>query len=150
MWPPIDPQCLTAEVLEGYKTDSGSLKEFLDYHTASPKTCKCDFENDKLMESGVEGKKLRLNSYSPFMADLMQSGGTATVQCAKLVRLDDEACGAMVHTLDKVLLPPGGKVVEILKDHGREDSNAVVIVSVDNIAVIERATWGICCPGFGP
>ena len=35
------------------------LKEFIDYHTASPKTCKCDFEDNKLMQSGIEGKKLR-------------------------------------------------------------------------------------------
>ena len=50
---------MPAEVLEGYKTDSSGLKEFLDYHTASPKTCKCDFEDNKLMKSGIEGKKLR-------------------------------------------------------------------------------------------
>ena len=36
-----------------------NLQEFLDYHTASPKTCKCDFEDNKLMQSGIEGKKLR-------------------------------------------------------------------------------------------
>ena len=50
---------MPSEVLEGYKTDSSGLKEFLDYHTASPKTCKCDFEDNKLMKSGIEGKKLR-------------------------------------------------------------------------------------------
>ena len=40
------------------------------------------------------------------MPDVMldgAQGSTATVQCAKLVRLDEEACGTMVHTVDKVL-----------------------------------------------
>ena len=98
-------------------------KEFIDYHTASPKTCKCDFEDNKLMQSGIEGKKLRcqiksnlnylililiilirLNAYSPFVPDVMLGGqgNTATVQCAKIVRLDEEACGSMVHAVDKV------------------------------------------------
>ena len=84
------------------------LQEFLDYHTASPKTCKCDFEDNKLMESGMEGKRLRVNSYSPFGMDVMLDGGvqgsTTTVQCAKIVRLDEEACGTMVHGVDKVRL----------------------------------------------
>ena len=53
------------------------------------------------------------------MAMLDMARPTVTVQCAKLVRLDDEACGAMVHTVDKVLLPPGGGAVEIIKHHGR-------------------------------
>ena len=58
-----------------------------------------------MMESGAEGKKLRLNSYSPFVPDVMLdgvTGNTATVQCAKIVRLDEEACGTMVHAVDKV------------------------------------------------
>ena len=46
----------------------------------------------------------RLNAYSPFVPDVMLGGqgNTATVQCAKIVRLDEEACGSMVHAVDKV------------------------------------------------
>ena len=38
------------------------------------------------------------------MPDVMLGGqgNTATVQCAKIVRLDEEACGSMVHAVDKV------------------------------------------------
>ena len=47
---------------------------------------------------------IRLNAYSPFVPDVMLGGqgNTATVQCAKIVRLDEEACGSMVHAVDKV------------------------------------------------
>ena len=45
-----------------------------------------------------------MNAYSPFVPDVMLGGqgNTATVQCAKIVRLDEEACGSMVHAVDKV------------------------------------------------
>ena len=45
-----------------------------------------------------------MNAYSPFVPDVMLGGqgNTATVQCAKIVRLDEEACGTMVHAVDKV------------------------------------------------
>ena len=48
-----------AEVLDGIKADRDRLEEFVGYHTAKPKTCKCDLDDNKLMESELEGKKLR-------------------------------------------------------------------------------------------
>ncbi len=94
---------------------------FQMYHVATPKTCKCDFEDGKLLQSGIEDKKLRLNVYSSAPVNLfdLRPKQFATVQCAKIVRLDDEVCGGMVHTVDKVLLPPAGSVMEVMRNSGQ-------------------------------
>lgn len=39
----------------------------------------------------------------------------ATVNCARLVHFDEESCGSIVHTVDKVLEPPTQTVVEMLE-----------------------------------
>lgn len=48
-----------SEVLEAIKADPERLREFVSYHTAGPKTCKCDLDNNIMMKSGLEGKKHR-------------------------------------------------------------------------------------------
>ena len=107
--------------LQELRDDKKKLKEFLLYHVAKPKTCKCDFEDGKLLDSGVPGKKLRLNIYSSAPVNLfdLRPKQFATVQCAKLTLLDDEVCGGMIHTVDKVLLPPAGKLREVMENSGK-------------------------------
>ena len=41
---------LPQEMLENYKANPEQLKEFLMYHVASPKTCKCEMENNKVRQ----------------------------------------------------------------------------------------------------
>lgn len=98
--------------LEGLKKDTKKLQEFLLYHVAVPKACKCDFENNKLFQSALSSQnKLRINVFGgSFLSRPM-----ATVQCARLTTLDQELCGGMIHTVEKVLLPPEGKVTDVLR-----------------------------------
>ena len=115
--------------LDDLKGDKERLRQFLLYHTAAPKTCKCEFENNKMLQTLArdEEKRLRINAYEGNALGGVFGGvlppavsrGVSTVQCARLTALDEEACGAMVHTVDKVLLPPGGNTVEVLKNNGR-------------------------------
>ena len=107
-------------LMDDLKSDPERLKEFLMYHVAEPKTCKCDFEDNKLMKTGVKEKKLRLNTYGQINLNLFELPRRInTVQCARIIQLDDEVCGGMIHTVEKVLLPPGGKTLEIMQDSGR-------------------------------
>ena len=113
-------KAMPSHLLDEIKADKTRLREFLGFHIAAPKTCKCDFEDNKLMPTGVEGKNLRLNTYGAIPLNLFElPKKVVTVQCARLTKLDDEVCGGMIHTVEKVLLPPGGKVIEIIKDSGR-------------------------------
>jgi len=38
-----------------------------------------------------------------------------TAQCARITNLDNEVCGGMIHTVDKVLMPPIGNFMDVLK-----------------------------------
>eukprot|EP00092_Neocalanus_flemingeri_P009443 GFUD01010161.1.p1 GENE.GFUD01010161.1~~GFUD01010161.1.p1 ORF type:complete len:868 (+),score=289.70 GFUD01010161.1:35-2638(+) len=104
--------------IEELKSDSQKLKEFLMYHMATPRKCKCDFENNLMLQSGMENQKIRVNTYG---ASLMFGDRfkVATAQCAKIVNLDDEVCGGMIHTVDKVLLPPAGDIMDVVTNSGK-------------------------------
>ena len=43
----------------------------------------------------------------------------ATAQCARIVNMDDEVCGGMIHTVDKVLLPPAGDILDVVTNTGK-------------------------------
>jgi len=99
--------------IEELKTDSQKLKEFLMYHVATPKKCKCDFENNLMLPTEMGEAKIRVNTYgsSVLFGDRFK---VSTAQCARIVSLDDEVCGGMIHTVDKVLIPPAGDIMEVI------------------------------------
>ena len=41
-------KALSQDMLEQLKSNPEQLKDFLMYHVTSPKTCKCDMENNKV------------------------------------------------------------------------------------------------------
>jgi len=106
---------LPSELLEDLKGNPQKLKEFLMYHIATPKSCKCDMEDNKMLETEIENQKLRINTYGGMIPFMDKKPSTITVQCAKLTHLDNEVCGAMIHTVDKVLMPPIGNVIETIQ-----------------------------------
>merc|ERR1712241_764006 len=106
---------LPTELLDELKGDPAKLKEFLMYHGSTSKTCHCDMENNKLIKSGVPNKNLRINTYGGLIPFVSQEPSTYTVQCAKITHMDDEVCGGMIHTIDKVLMPPIGNLIDLLQ-----------------------------------
>jgi transforming growth factor-beta-induced protein len=112
---------LPESFLTNLKSNPEKLKEFLMYHIVTPKTCHCDFSDNKILETGLPGKSLRMNKYGGLLpVDILDPNNVpVTVQCARVTHTDTEVCGGMIHTVSKVLLPPGGKVVEILKHNGK-------------------------------
>merc|ERR1719510_517223 len=72
-------------------------------------------KDNKMLQTDVNEQKLRINTYGgviPFMDD---KPSTITVQCAKITSLDNEICGGMIHTIDKVLTPPIGNLIDLIK-----------------------------------
>ena len=106
---------ISKEMLEELKAEPEKLKEFLMYHIASPKTCKCEMENNKLLKTGVRDEKLRINTYGGLIPFMDTKPNIMTVQCAKITHMDNEICGGMIHTIDKVLTPPIGNLVDLIK-----------------------------------
>merc|ERR1712241_1307125 len=102
-------------MLEELKANPEKLKEFLMYHVTSPKTCKCEMEDNKVLKTAVRNEKLRINTYGGVIPFLDQKPDIITVQCAKITRLDNEVCGGMIHTVDKVLTPPIGNLIDLIK-----------------------------------
>jgi len=106
---------LPRELLDELKEDPARLREFLMYHVTSPKTCHCDMENNKLVKTGVPNKSLRINTYGGLIPFVNKEPSTYTVQCAKITHMDDEVCGGMIHSIDKVLMPPIGNLIDLLQ-----------------------------------
>ena len=100
---------LPESFLKNLKENPEKLKEFLMYHIVTPKTCHCDFADNKILETGLPGKSLRMNKYGGLLpVDILDpSNVPVTVQCARVTQTDTEVCGGMIHTVNKVLLPPG-------------------------------------------
>ena len=88
------------------------------YHVATPKKCKCEFENNMMLPTEMGNQQIRVNTYgsSLMFGDRFK---VSTAQCARIVNLDDEVCGGMIHTVDKVLIPPTGDIKEVITNGGK-------------------------------
>ncbi|XP_066999804.1 transforming growth factor-beta-induced protein ig-h3 [Anabrus simplex] len=69
---------------------------FLLYHVSDRKLTSQHFRADFSIETRYNGHQLRINKYS---------NGMSTVNCASIVRKDQEASNGVVHILDSVLDP---------------------------------------------
>jgi len=108
-------KALSQDMLEQLKSNPEQLKDFLMYHVTSPKTCKCDMENNKVLKTNLRSEKVRINTYGSPLDFLAQEPKIMTVQCAKITSLDNEICGGLIHTVDKVLTPPIGNLIDLIK-----------------------------------
>merc|ERR1719206_825329 len=114
----LDSAKLTESFLKELKTDSQKLKEFLMYHVTTPRKCKCELENNLMLQTEIEDKKIRVNTYgaSVLFGDRFK---VSTAQCARIVNLDDEVCAGIIHTVDKVLIPPAGYILKVITNGGK-------------------------------
>jgi transforming growth factor-beta-induced protein len=69
---------------------------FVLYHLADRKLTSQHFRADLLVDTRYDGHKLRINKYS---------NGIETVNCAFIVRKDQEATNGIVHVVDSILDP---------------------------------------------
>merc|ERR1712117_131854 len=122
---------LPESFIEELKTDSQKLKKFLLYHVATPKKCKCELENNMVLKTEMGEKTIRVNTFgaSVLFGDRFR---VSTAQCARIVSLDDEVCGGMIHTVDKVLIPPAGNIRAVL-DNGEKYSKFLELLDFSGL-----------------
>ncbi|XP_015919526.2 transforming growth factor-beta-induced protein ig-h3-like [Parasteatoda tepidariorum] len=90
---PADQETLRVSLLE-------RESPFLLYHVVSGRKLHSkDFKGEQEIETLNRGHKLRINKYNH---------GMTTVNCAPMVRKDQQATNGIVHLIDEVLIPPFG------------------------------------------
>ena len=55
-----------------------------------------------------------------------------TIQCARIIENDENVCGGKVFTIDKVLTPPSGNVLETLKKDNSKFSKLIDFAGLGN------------------
>ncbi|XP_052891649.1 transforming growth factor-beta-induced protein ig-h3 [Anopheles moucheti] len=87
------------------------LKEFLEYHVAEPLIKTCALEETSVPTKAGQNIRVNLYTTNPVFTTVMNR---ATVNCARLVRFDEETCGSVVHEIDKVLDIPKTNLMQAL------------------------------------
>merc|ERR1711970_452840 len=101
------------ELMDELIKDGKRLEEILLHHVAVENKGFCHLSNNQHLET-VGGNKIRVNLHKHFG----HIHALGTVQCARIIEHDDNVCGGKVHTIDRVLTPPSGNIVDTLKnDH---------------------------------
>lgn len=105
-------KALPSAVLKALSDSVDQLERLIHYHIVPQNIKSRDLMNDMHLPT-LDGKNeiLVKNYYSfPFSRYSVK-----TVQCAPVVQSDVNSCGDTVHIVSKVLLPPSGDVLHILK-----------------------------------
>jgi len=100
-------------LMEEFKKDPDMLKELLLHHVTEERKSSCDLVHHQNLET-LGGHHLRVNLHQHFG----HTRPLAMVQCARVIQSNDEVCGGHVHTIDRLLTPPVGDLLEaVSKDH---------------------------------
>jgi len=94
--------------LEQLKEEPQSLKDLLSFHVSQPQVTSGSFLPG-LINSNLPNQKVRINSYSSGLLSRKE----LTAQCARLTH-EQKVCGSTIYTVDKLLLPPVGNLLEML------------------------------------
>jgi len=102
---------LPRAVVERLAEDRKGLEEILLHHVVSTEgeTLGEMVENTNLQTAG--GNSLRVNRHKHFG----HNKALAMVQCSRIINTDQKVCGGRVHTIDRVLTPPAGDVLQTLQ-----------------------------------
>nr|XP_042899795.1 transforming growth factor-beta-induced protein ig-h3 [Parasteatoda tepidariorum] len=102
---------LSNETKEELLNNPEYLKSVLQHHLVQDHLPSSKFlDNSKLTTMGGHSLHLKLHELFPGIVT------GATVQCAFLMSHDNQACGAVIHKINKVLIPPKGSIAEVLED----------------------------------
>jgi len=124
---------LPENFLQELRQNPEKLKEFLQYHVAQPNTCLCELSNNLVLPTAMENQQIRVNSYG--INHMFGGRRILTAQCARIVGGEEKVCGATLHNVDKVLLPPGGNVLQVLSSNP-EYSRFLSLVTTTNVTSI--------------
>ena len=97
---------LPRAVLEELAEDREGLEEILLHHVVREHSGSLAELQDNTEMETVGGSAVRVNR---------QGHGRAMVQCSRILRPDEKVCGGRLHTIDRVLTPPRGDVLQALQ-----------------------------------
>jgi len=100
-------------VKQSWVSDPDRLKQVLSHHIIQPQVHQSTLSDNQLVPTDLQHHKLRFNFHQsmPFFNAVPMR---ATVQCATIVRWEQEACNGNVHTVDRVLIPANNSITEFL------------------------------------
>lgn len=93
--------------------DPETLSSIVKYHVLELPLSGRQLQNDHRLETMYDESVL-IKEYS---SHLFGRDYAKTAQCSPLVHNDIESCHGVAHIVDKVLLPPGGDLVDVLYQH---------------------------------
>lgn len=105
----------TKKYLNEIKDDKEKLKNVVMYHTVQGQVQTCDLENNKMFETKLPGKSLRVNLYStlPLFTNIVNK---ATVNCARMTDFDEKTCGSTIQQVDRILMPPEKNILDTIEN----------------------------------
>ncbi|GIY24039.1 transforming growth factor-beta-induced protein ig-h3 [Caerostris extrusa] len=107
---------LSNETREEMLANPEVLKKILQHHLFPSHMPSNSFADNKKLTT-VNGHDVHIKLHETFPGLIT----AATIQCAYVVNHDNQACGAVIHKINKVLMPPKGNVMDILRDMGDHD-----------------------------
>ncbi|GJQ70263.1 hypothetical protein Trydic_g22704 [Trypoxylus dichotomus] len=106
--------------LNEVRNNKEKLRELILYHIVKGKLESCDMDESELLETEVEGRTLPLKVYPLYSNLFFKSISPAPlVQCSSLTRVEEKACGSVVHEIDKLLIPPTKTLLQLIEEDGR-------------------------------
>ncbi|GFT68863.1 transforming growth factor-beta-induced protein ig-h3 [Nephila pilipes] len=115
---------LSNETREQMLSDPQFLKKVLQHHLIPSHTPSISFMDNKKLAT-LNGHNVHIKLHETFPGLIT----AATVQCAYIVNHDNQACGAIIHKINKVIMPPKGSIVDALKDM---DDHEIVLKLLQN------------------
>ncbi|XP_054713918.1 transforming growth factor-beta-induced protein ig-h3-like [Uloborus diversus] len=101
---------LSNETLLELQSDKDIARAVILGHLIQPHTPTSMFKDNKRFKTmGGHEVHLKLHEMFPGLVT------AATVQCAYVMSHDNQACGAIFHKINKVLMPPKGSILQTLK-----------------------------------
>ncbi|GAB1604275.1 transforming growth factor-beta-induced protein ig-h3-like [Argonauta hians] len=98
-------QDLDSSRLDAWKNDSVLLEKIVKYHMAYGQIKHDELVNDKSIKS-LQGESIWINVYNARHA--------VTAEGCKIVNFDNVASNGVFHIINEVMLPPDGRIAEIL------------------------------------
>ncbi|CAI9732895.1 Hypothetical predicted protein [Octopus vulgaris] len=96
---------LSAARKEAFKNDTALLEEIIKYHIALGVYKHADLINDKKLRS-LQDDEIRINVYKARHA--------TTAEGCQIVNFDNIASDGVIHVINEVMLPPDGRIADIL------------------------------------
>ncbi|KAI4465223.1 periostin-related [Holotrichia oblita] len=106
--------------LDQVRGNKEKLRDLILYHIAKGKLESCDMDESDILETELPGKTVALKVY-PLYSNLLLKpfSPPPLVQCSTFTKVEDKACGSVIHEIDRMLIPPSKTLLELVEEDSR-------------------------------